>query len=302
MGGYVNKDGLYTSGAFAKMNATSKKTLRVYEEMGLLVPAVIDESSGYRFYTLDQCSTLDAIQQIQDLGASLAEIKAVFEAGNLDALKELAQQKTALLEEEMTRIQLAQYNTKKILQHFREMERSAIVDTVIFEHRPERFILSFPILNERAQNLLYLSGKEYLREWEMNLRLTKQYMIEQGLPLELFHSVGCRISRDNLCKGNLVLSGSFIFIDDEHLAAKFGAERLTEGICLTMYKDSYVTSKGTTTEVEGVQAMRDFARSMNLVIVGDYYGEIIADTPAFLYSGREMLYKLQFRVSPNTQR
>ena len=40
---------LYSSGEFAKLNATSKKTLRVYEEMGLLLPACIDESSGYRF-------------------------------------------------------------------------------------------------------------------------------------------------------------------------------------------------------------------------------------------------------------
>ncbi len=39
--------------------------------------------------------------------------------------------------------------------------------------------------------------------------------------------------------------------------------------------------------------MLDFAEKNDLEIVGDSFGESIADTPAFLYEGREMFYKLQ---------
>lgn len=293
------KPDLYSSGEFAKMNSTSKKTLRVYENMGLLTPAVIDESSGYHYYSLDQCSTFDAIQQIQDLGASLSDIKAMLDASDIHALEHLVEQRRTSLDAEMTRIRLAQYNADKFLQRCREIDRRIIPNTIIFEQRPVHYALSFPILNERAQNLLYLTGAEYLREWELNLRLTKQYMLEQGFPLELFHAIGCKIDREDLHAGNLALSGSFIFIDDEELAKAFGAERLSDGTCLVMYKDSYVTPNGNNSEVEGVRALLDFARNVNLDIAGDYYGEIIAETPAFLYSGREMLYKLQVRVTPS---
>ena len=289
---------LFSSGEFAKLNATSKKTLRVYEEMGLLVPAAIDQSSGYRFYSLDQCSTFDAIQQIQNLGASLNEIKALLDAGDLHALEELLEKRRDSLQKEMLRLRLAQYDADKILSRCRQVNHRIIRDTVIFEQRPIHYALTFPILNERARDLTALSGSEYLDEWELNLRLTKQHMVENGIPLELFHNVGCKISRENLEAGHMELTGSFVFIDDEYLAHALGAERLNDGTCLVMYKNSYVTPEGNNSEPEGIRALLDFARATNLQIAGDYYGEIIADTPAFLYQGREMLYKLQIRVEP----
>lgn len=292
----MERANLYSSGEFARLNAVSKKTLRVYEEMGLLQPEAIDESNGYRFYSLDQCSTLDAIQQIQNLGASLTEIKSMLDAGDLSALERLVGARQASLDEEMLRLRLAKYDAEMLLRRCRQVNRAIIHDTVIFEQRPAHYALTFPILNERAADLTGLPGREYLREWELNLRLTKQYMLDHDLPLELFRNVGCMISRENLLAGRIELSGSFIFIDDEYLAERFGAERLSDGTCLVMYKNSYLTPEGDNSEVDGVRALLAFAAATNLDIVGDYYGEIIADTPAFLYQGREMLYKLQVRV------
>ena len=37
-------------GAFSKLCRVTVKTLRHYEELGLLVPAEIDEWTGYRYY------------------------------------------------------------------------------------------------------------------------------------------------------------------------------------------------------------------------------------------------------------
>ena len=243
---------------------------------------------------------MDAIQQIQDLGASLSEIKSLLDAGDLTALERLVHARQASLEDEVTRLRLAQYNAAKILKRCREVNRNVIPDVVMFEQRPAHYALTFPILNEAARDLLALSGTDYIREWELNLRLTKQYMLDKGLPGELFRNVGCTIRREDLRHARPELSGSFIFIDDEFLARKFGAERLSDGTCLVMYKNSYVTPEGNNSEVEGIRALVDFAQTHHLEIAGDYYGEIIADTPAFLYEGREMCYKLQFRVTPST--
>jgi len=52
----------------------SRKTLRIYEEMGLLVPAVKDEESGYRYYSADNMTQIRAIRSLQMLGLSLKEV------------------------------------------------------------------------------------------------------------------------------------------------------------------------------------------------------------------------------------
>ena len=44
-------------GRFATITHLSVKTLRHYQQVGLLEPAQIDPSTGYRYYTLDQLPT-----------------------------------------------------------------------------------------------------------------------------------------------------------------------------------------------------------------------------------------------------
>jgi len=45
---------LLTIGAFARASRLSPKALRLYDSLGLLTPAHVDEFSGYRFYRPDQ--------------------------------------------------------------------------------------------------------------------------------------------------------------------------------------------------------------------------------------------------------
>ena len=45
-------------GEFSKMMQVTVKTLRHYEQMGLLLPAEVDEWTGYRYYTLEQMQRL----------------------------------------------------------------------------------------------------------------------------------------------------------------------------------------------------------------------------------------------------
>jgi len=48
-------------GEFSKISRDSVKTLRYYDEIGLLKPAQIDRFTGYRYYTLSQLSRLNRI-------------------------------------------------------------------------------------------------------------------------------------------------------------------------------------------------------------------------------------------------
>ena len=61
-------------GVFARLSEVSIKTLRYYDDIGLLLPAFVDDWSGYRYYTLDQLPRLYRILALKDLGFSLDEI------------------------------------------------------------------------------------------------------------------------------------------------------------------------------------------------------------------------------------
>lgn len=57
------------------MNHITVKTLRFYEEQGLLFPAHIDEENGYRYYTLDQMATIHQIAALKEAGFTLEDIR-----------------------------------------------------------------------------------------------------------------------------------------------------------------------------------------------------------------------------------
>jgi DNA-binding transcriptional MerR regulator len=67
-------------GDFSRMTQLSIKALRHYHEVGVLVPAEVDASSGYRFYRLDQVPVAQVIRRFRDLGMPLDEIRTVLRA------------------------------------------------------------------------------------------------------------------------------------------------------------------------------------------------------------------------------
>ena len=73
-------------GEVAKESGLSVKTIRYYEELGLLTPTVQRTSSGYRLFQASVFQRLAFIKRSQSLGLSLKEIKeilAVSDAGQI---------------------------------------------------------------------------------------------------------------------------------------------------------------------------------------------------------------------------
>ena len=71
----------YRIGAFAQVSGVSAKTLRFYDQVGLLRPTRVDPRTGYRFYRSRQLEDLAAIVELRDAGASLADIRRLKEIG-----------------------------------------------------------------------------------------------------------------------------------------------------------------------------------------------------------------------------
>jgi DNA-binding transcriptional MerR regulator len=66
-------------GEFSQLMQVTVKTLRHYEQKGLLLPDEVDEWTGYRYYSIDQMQKLQDIRDLQRLGFSLDEIKELYE-------------------------------------------------------------------------------------------------------------------------------------------------------------------------------------------------------------------------------
>ena len=64
-------------GEFSRLMQTTVKTLRHYEQIGLLLPDEVDEATGYRYYRMEQMLRLNAIKDLKSLGFSLDEIKDI---------------------------------------------------------------------------------------------------------------------------------------------------------------------------------------------------------------------------------
>ncbi|MDT9697181.1 MerR family transcriptional regulator [Streptomyces sp. P17] len=71
---------LLTIGAFAARARLSAKALRLYDRLGLLAPAHVDEVSGYRYYRADQVEPARLVALLRQLDMPLARIAEVVEA------------------------------------------------------------------------------------------------------------------------------------------------------------------------------------------------------------------------------
>lgn len=93
----TEKKTLYRIGIFAAMNHVTIRTLRFYEERGLLEPAYIHPDSGYRYYTLDQSAQLQEITSLKAAGFTLDEIHALTGGGNPEEI--ISRRKAKILDE-----------------------------------------------------------------------------------------------------------------------------------------------------------------------------------------------------------
>jgi effector-binding domain-containing protein len=68
-------------GDFSKLSFVTFKTLRYYNEIGLLKPERADELTGYRYYSASQLPRLNRIITLKNMGLSLEEVAQLLRNG-----------------------------------------------------------------------------------------------------------------------------------------------------------------------------------------------------------------------------
>lgn len=78
-------ESLFQIGEVTKILGVTRKALLIYEDKGLLTPAVKDKDSGFRYYTADNMTQIRSIRSLQALGLSLKEVaEYYYDMDNID--------------------------------------------------------------------------------------------------------------------------------------------------------------------------------------------------------------------------
>ncbi len=81
---------------FAEFTGVSVRTLHYYDEIGLLVPAHVDQFTGYRYYDENSLLRMQEILFYRELDFSLKSIGEILSSPNYDKNKALKEQKHLL--------------------------------------------------------------------------------------------------------------------------------------------------------------------------------------------------------------
>jgi len=92
---------MFSIGEFARLGGVSVRTLRHYDEIGLLPPATVDPDTGYRGYTARQLTPLNRILALKELGLSLTQARRLLNGVTVEELSGMLILRRAQLEHEL---------------------------------------------------------------------------------------------------------------------------------------------------------------------------------------------------------
>src|SRR3954453_16022720 len=103
----VNDDDLLPIGRFARAAGLTIGALRHYDEEGVLTPAEVDPTTGYRRYRPDQLQIPRAVAALRDLELSLPAIRALLDADEPAGRADILNAERVRLEARTARLQRA---------------------------------------------------------------------------------------------------------------------------------------------------------------------------------------------------
>jgi DNA-binding transcriptional MerR regulator len=142
-------------GEFARRSRLSAKALRLYGELGLLLPARVDEDSGYRFYEPGQLKQARLIAALRQLQVPLAAIKAILPLEPVQAADRVREVWAATEAEHTARRTLATYLIDDL------SGKRPVMYEVSTRDIPERSLLCVK-RNVAGEQAAWAFGKEFI--------------------------------------------------------------------------------------------------------------------------------------------
>lgn len=170
-------------GNFSKIANITTKTLRYYDEIGLLKPSHVDSDTGYRFYDVLQLESVLLISRLKDYDFSLEEISQVLNnpKNNAFILSAIIQKKLII---------------EGIVANYKDVLKK-IEDDILNLERGNHFMsyldyIEVKLMETKPMNILYLREKINIKEYGNYIRkLQERVLVEKltptGPPISIFH-------------------------------------------------------------------------------------------------------------------
>ncbi len=178
-------------GEFSKLCRVTVKTLRHYEEVGLLIPNEVDEWTGYRYYDLSQLRRMNKIVFLKQLGFSLDEIAELFEAGREYPDAEQLRAKVQFCQQEIDRLLWRKTELSKLEDQLQQQMNS--MEKIVEKQLPSRIFATHRRKIDSYQELFHLCpniiGPEMYRLGcqcpEPEYCFTVEYNEEYGVDIDI---------------------------------------------------------------------------------------------------------------------
>ncbi|MBF4695254.1 MerR family transcriptional regulator [Fusibacter sp. Q10-2] len=273
-----------TIGQMARLNQVSEQTLRYYDKIKLLMPDTVDETNGYRYYSIGQSAYLDMIQYMKSLGMRLSDIKKQLELKDPSMIKSVLRKKSDQINTEIRALKQQQRAIERTLQCYQHYETSPPDGTIILEYIPERIIYCID-----ANINFYDYGIDV---YEKMLRKLKESLISDNLPQIYFCNAGTILRQKKLQQHEFYSSEVFVVVDREFVADQLTSS-IPENAYLCIYCDEFEKEKAYITRLLNKVEEEGYR------IVGDYICEVIAEFPLLESKKRGMFFKLQIPIKFN---
>lgn len=177
-------------GEFSKICGVSTKTLRYYDEIGLIKPDEIHADNGYRYYSIGQLNKMLFISRLKSYQFSLEEIKAVMdlEDGLIEEkLHSILNRKRGELHEKRNAIE---YTLKQLNTDIVNLEKGIPIMSYL-----ER--IEVQLVETRTMNILFMrqmmTSDDYAAGYDPYFsRLYEKIATEKltilGTPITIYHS------------------------------------------------------------------------------------------------------------------
>lgn len=155
----------YTVNKLAKLSGVSSRTLRFYDEIGLLKPAFYGENQ-YRYYEEEQLLMLQQILFFRELGFPLNDIQRIIGSDDFDKIEALTEHKS-ILESSLVKTETLIKTIDKTMSHIRgkiimrDIEMYDGFDAVR-QQEHEKYLLKMGSLTQTEIN----ESWEKIRHWK----------------------------------------------------------------------------------------------------------------------------------------
>lgn len=274
-----------TTGQMAKLNGVGVKTLRLYQERGILEPAYLDKKTGYRYYTMEQCQTLELIQQLKSIGFTLGEIADVMRGGpDAERLRDRVREHVRKLEDAAREIAVAHQVGADILRSCEvHIDKPPLFEpSVAFV--PDRHVLRFPI-EPIAVDPRGLPPGHVRSAWVMRLRGVRGLLEKRGWPTGLCRCAGTVVRLDDLLGRTVRYSEVVLDVTPKLGRDVFdGSQTIPAAPCLVEYTEGFIDDEGCRRVGSEILRLVDRCDAMGMEPAGDLFVDVVADLPAVVGS------------------